>query len=334
LSQFQNPVGFGTGFRRKLLIAYTLSVYGEVFPKHQFWENNLRFRGKKRASDRFFQSLSQANRILGKTPAYAIFSRSKKLFQKTEILEQSRFVRNPQFPNKSDEEKPMFKRKLSCLIIVLVLWASSLGAGDIASFVDLGFSPDGRTYMFAQYGVQSETLKPWADLFVVDVPRNDFVSGGKISYTHTAPVIPGQDGSGALYRLIAQNRALAEQYGINFLFQGYPLYISLENNFDTPTETIEFRNFEQNISYHATLVPHTEETGTAFYINLERINQDGSKKTYVAGNAGIKRALISSYGIKKVITSPQDGFLVFVIAMKKPNKGSFDVHYMVETLRL
>ncbi|MDR2760213.1 MAG: DUF2259 domain-containing protein [Spirochaetaceae bacterium] len=229
----------------------------------------------------------------------------------------------------------MFEKKLSYLIIAaMVFCASYLGAGDIASFVDLGFSPDGRTYMFAQYGVQSETLKPWAELFAVDVARNDFVSGGKISYTHTAPVISGQDGSGALYRLIAQNTALAEQYGINFLFQGYPLYISLENSFDTPAEAIEFRNFEQNISYRATLVPHTEEAGTAFYINLERTTQDGSKKTYAVGNARIKRALISSYGIKKVITAPKEGFMVFVIEMKKQNKGSFDVRYMVETLRL
>ncbi|MDR2101693.1 MAG: DUF2259 domain-containing protein [Treponema sp.] len=229
----------------------------------------------------------------------------------------------------------MFKRKLSYLTIAaLVLCASSLGAGDIASFVDLGFSPDGRTYMFAQYGVQSETLKPWADLFVVDVTRNDFVPGGRMSYIHTAPVIPGQDGSGALYRLITQNTALAERHGITFLLQGQPLYIALENSFDNPTETIEFRNFEQNIVYRATLIPHTEEDGTSFYINLERTARDGSTKTYVVGNAGIKRTLYSSYGIKKVIIAPQDGFMVFVIEMKKPNKGFFDVRYMVEALRL
>jgi predicted secreted protein len=229
----------------------------------------------------------------------------------------------------------MFKRKLSWFIIAaLVLSAFNLWAGDIASFVDLGFSPDGRTYMFAQYGVQSETLRPWADLSVVDVTRNDFVSGGQISYTHTAPVIPGQDGSGALYRLIAQNTALAERYGISFLFQGHPLYISLENNLDRPAGPIEFRNFEQNISYRATLIPHTEETGSAFYINLERTARDGSKKTYTVGNAQIKRPLIRAYAIKKVIIAPRDDFMVLVIEMKKQNKGAFDVRYMVETLRL
>jgi predicted secreted protein len=233
----------------------------------------------------------------------------------------------------------MFERKSSYLIIAtLILCTSYLRAGDIASFVDLGFSPDGRTYMFAQYGVQSGTLKPWADLFVVDVTRNDFVSGGKISYTHNVPVVGGQNGSGALYRLIAQNAALAQQYGISFLLQGYPLYISLENDPDTPTGTIEFRDFEQNLSYRAVLVPYTEGTGAAarssFYINLERTARDGSKKTYVAGNPQIKRALISSYGIKKIITAPRDRFMVFVIEMKQQNGESFNIRYMIETLQL
>jgi predicted secreted protein len=233
----------------------------------------------------------------------------------------------------------MFERKSSCLIIAaLVLCASYLRAGDIASFTDLGFSPDGRTYMFAQYGIQTVTLRPWADLFVVDVARNDFVSGGKISYTHNAPVIGGEDGSGALYRLIAQNAALAQQYGITFLLHGRSLYIALENNPDAPTETIEFRDFEQNLSYRAVLIPYTEGTGTAiwssFYINLARTDRDGTKKTYVAGSPQVKRARISSYSIKKVILDPQDRFMVFVIEMKRQTGDSSDIRYMVETLRL
>jgi hypothetical protein len=45
---------------------FSFFLFNEVFPKHQFWENNLRFRGKKRASDRFFQSLSQNQPGFGK----------------------------------------------------------------------------------------------------------------------------------------------------------------------------------------------------------------------------------------------------------------------------
>jgi predicted secreted protein len=222
-------------------------------------------------------------------------------------------------------------------IAVLMLSIPSLWAGDIASFVDLGFSPDGRTYMFGQYGVQSQTLKPWADLFVIDVARNDFVPGGKISYIHNIPVSGGQDGSGALYRLISQNAELARRYGVSFLLQGHPLYISLSNHPKTSTETVEFRDFEQNRSYRAVLVTHNEGAGEAlrssFYITLERTNRDGTKNTYAAGSPEISRARISSYGIKKIMIAPGERSMVFVIEMRKPNADAFDVRYMVEVLQ-
>ena len=229
----------------------------------------------------------------------------------------------------------MSHRKPFCtLAVILILGTSGLAAGDIASFVDLGFSPDGRTYMFAQYGVQSETLKPWADLFVVDVPRNNFVSGGRISYIHDSPVVSGQDGSGALYRVLTRNAALAERYRVDHCFQGQPLYISLDG---APAE-IRFRDFENGSSYRAALVPRTEGSGTAlrssFYINLERIARDGTKKTYVVGNPQIKRPLIASYRIRKVMIAPHDGSMIFIIEMRKQEGGSLSIRYMVEAVRI
>jgi predicted secreted protein len=233
----------------------------------------------------------------------------------------------------------MFERKAFLLITILTLCGFSLRAGDTASFVDLGFSPDGRIYMFAQYGIQASTLRPWADLYVVDVPQNNFVSGGKLSYTHDRPVIAGQDGSGALYRIIAQNTALADRYGVNFLFQGQPLYISLGTTaVPAGGETVEFRDFEQGVSYQATLVPYLEGTGvslkSSFYINLERTGRDGSKKSYVVGTPQVKRPLIASYRIGKVMVAPRDGSVVFVIEMRRQNGSDFDIRYMVEAVRL
>jgi predicted secreted protein len=214
----------------------------------------------------------------------------------------------------------------------------------MALFVDLGFSPDGKTYMFGQYGVQSESLHPWADLYVVDVPRNNFVSGGKRSYIHTAPVIAGQDGSGALYRLIAENAALAEQYRINYLFQGQPLFIALNGSADgsangkAEESAIEFRDFEQGVSYRASLVSSVEGSGStlrsSFHINLERTGRDGARRTYTVGTPQLKRPLINSYGIKKVMVAPRDGSIIFVIEMKKESANGVDVRYMVEALRL
>jgi len=227
-----------------------------------------------------------------------------------------------------------YKKTIVTLALVLFLGVSGLWAGDTASFVDLGFSPDGKTYMFAQYGVQSNTLKPWADLFVVDVPRNNFVSGGRISLVHDSPVVSGQDGSGALYRIIAGNAALAEKYRINYCFQGQPLYVNLENG--NPAGTIEFRDFESGASYKASLVSTTEGSGaglkSSFFINLERTGRDGSRKTYTVGTPQLKRPLISSYRIRKVMIAPHDGSMILVIEMRRQDDSS--IRYMVEAVRL
>jgi predicted secreted protein len=235
----------------------------------------------------------------------------------------------------------MLRKKSFYLVLTILIFSGSrLWAGDNASFVDLGFSPDGATYMFAQYGVESDTLRPWAELAVVDVPKNNFVPGGRVSYTHTSRVTNGQDGSGALYRLIAQNGALANRYGVNFLLQGYPLYISLETSDRAGDggESIDFRDFQANVSYKATLIPTLEGSGgnmkSSFFIKLERTAKDGSQRTYTVGSPQFKRPLISSYRIRKVMIAPQNGSLIFVIEMKKPGVGGFDIRYMTEALRL
>ena len=235
----------------------------------------------------------------------------------------------------------MVNRKLSFIFAVfLFLCISGLWAGDIASFVDLGFSPDGKTYMFAQYGVQSRTLRPWADLFVVDVPGNNFVSGGRVSFVNDSPVFAGQDGSGALYRVIAQNAALAERYRINHCLQGRSLYLSLNNNQDGALGLlpIEFTDFIGGVNYRATLVPYVEGSGaslvSSFYINLESAARNGSRKTYTVGTPQIRRPLIASYHIRRVLVSPNDNSMIFVIEMKRQEGGDFDIRYMVETLRL
>ncbi|MDR0597054.1 MAG: DUF2259 domain-containing protein [Treponema sp.] len=232
------------------------------------------------------------------------------------------------------------KKSFYLVLIVLVLSGLRLWAGDNASFVDLGFSPDGRIYMFAQYGVESGSLRPWAELAVVDVPKNNFVPGGRVSYTNAGAVTNGQNGSGALYRLIAQNGALANRYGVDFLLQGQPLYISLETSGKAGDggEIVEFRDFQAGVSYKATLIPTLEGSGSAlkssFFINLERTAGDGSKRTYVVGAPTVKRPLISSYRIRKAVIAPRDGSLIFVVEMKRAGSGGFDIRYMVEALRL
>jgi predicted secreted protein len=232
----------------------------------------------------------------------------------------------------------MFLKKTFLVIAGVFAVNAFLWAGDSASFVDLGFSPDGKIFMFAQYGVQSRTLKPWAELFVVDVVRNNFVSGGRVSYTHDNPVLAGQDGSGALYRIIAKNTALADQHRINYLNQGQPLHIAMDGDFSSTGESIEFRDFESGNSYRARLVSNVEGSGqnlkSSFFINLECDSRGGAKRSYTVGSPQIKRPFIGSYRIKKVMIAPHDGSMIFVIEMKRQADGDTDTRYMVEALKL
>ena len=225
-------------------------------------------------------------------------------------------------------------------ILAIFLIGSLAWAGDTASYVDLGFSPDGTRYMFAQYGIESKTLKPWAELNVVDVPKNNFVPEGRASYLHDAPMIPGQDGSGALYTLLGQNILLTKKNNIDFLRQGQALFIAMENGDSAAqkNKSIEFRDFDSGASYAATLVPYAEGTGPAlkssFYITLERTGKDGTKKKYIVGTPSVKRPLVMDYTIRRVVVAPKDGSLVFVVEMKKQADSGYDTRYMVEALRL
>jgi predicted secreted protein len=191
--------------------------------------------------------------------------------------------------------------------------------------------------MFAQYGVHYKPWKPWAEIFVVDVPRNNFVSGGRVSFSHDRPVAAGQDGSGALYRLLSRNASLADRYGVDFLHQGQALYVALDNGAPSG-ETVEFRDFENGASYTARLVASTEGSGdnlrSSFYISLDRRERNGTRRSYTVGTPLLKRPQVQGYRIKKVIAAPQEGSLIFVIEMSQRGEGGLDIRYMVETVSL
>ena len=229
---------------------------------------------------------------------------------------------------------------LVCCSLLLVFNAAVLKAGDSASFVDLGFSADGSIYMFAQHGVRSGTLYPWADLFVVDVARNDFVPQGKIPYIHDRPIDAGQDGSSALYRLLIKNAGLVERYGLSYPNQGLPLYIALNGDPAYDGAIITFKDFVSGVSYRASLVEKTSGSGknarSSFYITLESTGGDG-EETYTLsdriGTPQLERASILSYRIKKVLAAPSGNALVFVIEMKCHGENGPDIRYMVEAVR-
>jgi predicted secreted protein len=190
--------------------------------------------------------------------------------------------------------------------------------------------------MFGQYGVQLPSLKPWAEIFVVDMDTNNFVSNGKVSYTQDSSIKAGQDGSGILYQLLGKNTNLSNRYNINFQNQGQPLYISRNENLQDSGETIDFRDFISGKSYRAQLIPTINGTGintrSSFYINLD-VTLNSQTKNYIVGTPSITRQRILSYNIKKVLIDSTGKSVIFVIEMKRATENSVDIRYMVEAVR-
>ncbi|GHV83321.1 hypothetical protein AGMMS50212_06610 [Spirochaetia bacterium] len=220
--------------------------------------------------------------------------------------------------------------------ILFILCANYIWAGDVASFADLGFSDNGKIYMFGQYGVDEDTLKPWADLNIVNVPANEFVKGGRFSYKHNERISVGQDGSGALLRLISKNADFIQKNKASFLQQGIPLFVSLLNGHKRDGDTIDFRDFEKETRYNADLVTVFFGSGknlqSSFFIKLRRTDKSGAVKTWRVGSPDVKRSGVTSYTIKKVIVNPERTSMIIVIEMTVLNGSGPDIRYMIEAL--
>ena len=231
----------------------------------------------------------------------------------------------------------ILKRVFFVLAGFFIANAPTSWAGDSATFVNLGFSADGSYYMFSQFGVRSDSLRPWADLFVVDVGRNNFVPGGRISYTHERPIVAGQNGAGAMHSLIAQNAVLSERHGVRFPNQGQPLYIALAGDPALENQTVTFRDFQSGFSYVASLSETVQGSGaslrSSFNINLASNGPSGQTKTFTIGTS-IWRPGILSYRIRQVLISPSGNSMVFVVEMRQAEGDTHNIRYMVEAVRL
>ena len=69
-------------------------------------------------------------------------------------------------------------KKLIMAGVLAAISIMSLLAGDVATFVDKGFSEDGKYYIFGQYGVTDKKFQAYAEIYQVDIAANDYVDNG------------------------------------------------------------------------------------------------------------------------------------------------------------
>ncbi len=233
------------------------------------------------------------------------------------------------------------KRTVICLL--LAFSAAVVMAGDLAVLENLGFSSDGRYFMFGQHVLVTDSGQAYAETAIVDVPRNEFVPGGWKKSGWDVPMIPNQDSRGALYELLGESTDLKSRYGISHLEQGRLLY-TRSNRDETVIESgdgkeslpaLQFRDFERGRVYSLALIQENitegEAVSASFHIELTVNDSKGAESFYSIGNPGYFRSGIISYRIVRVWLDPDGKSLVIAVAKED---SDLSVRYMVETLSL
>lgn len=230
--------------------------------------------------------------------------------------------------------------KKASLIVGFALTATLLVAGDLAVLENMGFSSDGRYFMFGQHVLVSNVGQAYAEIGIVDVSRNEFVSGGWKKSTWDVPMIPNQSSRGALYEILGKIAIISKQYGIQHLKQGRMLYTksfedekSPDANNDAGSLGLSFRDFEWGRDYILELNQSNQNVGdeiaAAFHIRVTIEDSEGAMATYNVGRSSLMRQGIAAYSIARVWIGPKGKSLIIAVAKEA---SDLSVRYMVETL--
>lgn len=229
----------------------------------------------------------------------------------------------------------MAKRLTLCGVLFL-LAALAAFAGDVAQFVNLGFSPDSKYFMFGQYGIREKSSYPWAETYIVDVAANAFAPRGAHKVSYSQPIEPGVSGMGALLNALADSIAEKKQYKIDHLLSGRLLYILVDGA--PANDTLEFRDFPTGRTYRIALVQAAvtqgSDTSSSFHLSIAVEEKGGRTYTLSAGDALYKRPGVKGYAIKQIVGAPDGSSLVFVIQKEEKDASGSNVRFMVETVRV
>ena len=226
--------------------------------------------------------------------------------------------------------------------LMFVLVSCFAFAGDVAAFEDIGFSADGKTYLFAEYGITDKDFQGYAEIYAVDIEKNDFLKNG-VYKTNPSNATTGKSGSSVYAALKEKNQKWLNSFNATPVSVEDVLYIK-PNDFKDKAETVSVTDFvhttqENPITYNFTLVPYFEGSGkslvSSFYIVVEKTDKDGKQlEKLVVGNPDVKRKMISSYAIEKIFCSKDAKSFVIVVEKRSEENGVPTIRYMVETFKL
>lgn len=230
----------------------------------------------------------------------------------------------------------MAMKRLFGLLITTFFCLFTVFAGDVAVFVDLGFSRDGETYFFGQYGRKDKTFESYAEIYSVDVKENDFVKNGVFKTTSGS----ASKGSVLFSELQEKNAYFFDKYSIKPSNTKDLLYLRVDSE-ESETKEIQFKDFEssnydESIFYSVRLMPlyegKGESTKSSFYIVVEKTDEEGKLLSRnVVGNPDIKRKGVIGYKIDRIFTNDEGNGFVFLIEKTVKDSTGISIRYMVET---
>jgi len=232
-------------------------------------------------------------------------------------------------------------KKIVFTAFAFLIGCVHLFAGDVATFVDGGFSADGKYYVFGQYGKTDKKFQGWADIYQVDIAKNDYVDGGVFKIKPSA-VTSDKNGLEVYESLESKNFYYLRDLKCEKANIDHVLYI-LDDVNKTGTDEIVFADFrnsdiENQNTYHIKLIPNVNGSGknvkSSFYITLEKKDSEGnvlvSKKI---GSPDIVRKGVYNYKIERIFCDKAEQNLIFVIEKMIEDDTGISVRYMIEATK-
>lgn len=233
-------------------------------------------------------------------------------------------------------------KKVIAFVAGISLLAFAAFAGDAAFFEDIGFSEDGSIYVFGQYGKTDKDFQAWAEIYTVNVQKNDFVKNENYKLEPQASTV-SLSGKKAWEKLCENTEWKLSKYKLEATSPENFIYIN-ENEKKNPEEEIVFKDYdastkENSVYYHIRLCPTYEGKGSkvksSFYINLDLVDVDGNTiMHHKVGTPSVKRQGVIGYRIVKIFTDKSEKSLVFVVEKTLEDEKGTSIRYMVETIRL
>jgi predicted secreted protein len=223
-------------------------------------------------------------------------------------------------------------KRFALVWALFVTMSVAVFAGDVAQFVNLGFSPDSRYFMFGQYGILEKGSAAWASSFIIDVPSNAFAPKAVRQFTSPNPVEPGASPLGALLNVLSEGAATRKQFHIDHLLSGRLLYVLVDGA--QASDTLEFRDFPSGRAYSITMSQTAASAGASFGLAISVTEKDGTVKRIAGGNPALKRAGVKAYHIKQIIVAPDGTSLIFLVQKEEQDTTGYNIRYMIETVRV